>query len=955
MIHLFLKFKPMKKLFLLSLFSLLIGAYSFALNHSGTISSNEAWFSSDNPHIITGNLIVGSGATLLIQPGCEIYFNGNYRFEVKGTLVANGTEVNPIIFTSNQAVPAKGDWRFIYFDGPGAGSIMNYCEVSYGGSVATRGMINFRNASNGLIISNTVLSNSASYGFEYRNNAADPQIFDCEVTACDNYPVRTFADRVKDLSGSMVFLGNTPNAIQVRAQSVSTGFWANFGIPYVIAGNVTVSDGETLTLEEGNTLKFDANRLLTVAGTLVANGTLTDRIVFTSNQTVPANGDWNRIHFNGADAGSVLNYCDILYAGSGTSAIDVNNSGSNLMISNSTVKYSASYGVYVRNGSIPKFLNSIVSLNTGTGIYITGASAAEFGSNISEWNDIFGNGDYELRNGTIDIAAKYIYWGVGVCGNVSDRIYDKANQNNLGIVDYDPWLNADHQLPAFITTWTGAISPLWNDDANWDNGAPCAPVSAIIPKVTTNQPIVVFTEECDNLTIEAGAELTIFSGASLQVLGDFFMEANANGTASLFENGGFSVANNSTVQFYVTENRWHYVSPPLTDQTANTFFDMFLYDYNETIDEWQNISEPTTPLPVGVGYKVWSSTTHPPNNPPGTKSVEFTGGDLNSGNYILPVTKTGNGWNLVGNPYPSAIGWNSSGWIKSQIDATVYVWNGVQYITWNGSVGDLTGGVIPAMQGFMVKATAANPLLIISNSTRLHGPDPYKASPVDRLLEISVTGNGYSDKTFVNFNESATAGFDNEFDGHKIYGIEEAPQLYTKQGDNMLRVNVLPDVYSGLLIPVSLEIPAEGEYSFAFGGIQSFSAGVTIYLEDMKEDKMVEITQDGQYIFTGSPTDDPDRFMLHFGVLYVEEEAALNEDSGLYHIYSYENTVYVQNTYQQDVAGSVTVYNIMGQEILSRKLENTPLNKLTLNSGSGYYIVKVLSDSGVYSEKVFIK
>jgi hypothetical protein len=211
---------------------------------------------------ITGNLIVGSGATLLIQPGCEIYFNGNYRFEVKGILVANGTEVDPIIFTSNQPVPAKGDWRFIYFDGPGAGSIMNYCEVSYGGSVATRGMINFRNPSNGLIISNTVLSNSASYGFEYRNNAADPLIFDCEVTDCDNYPVRTFADRVKDISGSMVFMGNTPNAIQVRAQNVTTGFWANFDIPYEIAGNITVNDGATLTLEEGNILKFDADEIV---------------------------------------------------------------------------------------------------------------------------------------------------------------------------------------------------------------------------------------------------------------------------------------------------------------------------------------------------------------------------------------------------------------------------------------------------------------------------------------------------------------------------------------------------------------------------------------------------------------------------------------------------------------------------------------------------------------------
>jgi hypothetical protein len=356
-----------------------------------------------------------------------------------------------------------------------------------------------------------------------------------------------------------------------------------------------------------------------------------------------------------------------------------------------------------------------------------------------------------------------------------------------------------------------------------------------------------------------------------------------------------------------------------------------------------------------VGYKVWSSTTYPPANPPGTKSVDFTGGDVNSGNYFLPVTFNGNGWNLVGNPYPSAVDWDLPGWIKSKIDATVYVWDGAQYLTWNGTVGDLTGGVIPAMQAFFVKATGSNPLLVVSNSTRSHGPDPYKSEPVDRLLELTVNGNGYSDQMYVNFNELATVGFDTEYDAYKLMGIEDAPQLYTRLGNDILKVSTLPAVYSGLTIPVALEVPADGEYSFAFDGIQSFNAGVTIYLEDMKEDKMIEITQDGQYVFNGSPADEPDRFMLHFGVLNVEEEVALNEENDLYHIYSYENTVYVQNTYQQDIAGSVTVYNIMGQEILSRELGNTPLNKFTVDGGSGYYIVKVISGSGVYSEKVFIK
>jgi len=944
----------MKNLFLLTMLLMIMGTHSFALNHSGTISSSETWFSSDNPHIITGNIVVAAGAILTIEPGCEIYFNGNFRFEVRGALIADGTMNSPIIFTSNNAIPAKGDWRYISFNNPDSGSVMNYCEISYGGSLGVRGMVMFENASNGLIISNTTLNHSASYGFVYWNNTADPQILDCTVTDSDNYPVRIFADRVKDLSGNMVFTGNTPNEILVRSQAINSGTWSNFGVPYFIEGNIAVNIGETLTLQPGNMLKFNAGRIFTVSGTLVADGTETERIVFTSGSFTPVSGDWNRIHFNNAGPGNVLNYCDILYAGSASSAIDVNNSGNHVQITNSTVKYSASYGVYIRNGSVPKFINTIITENSGIGIYITGASGAEFGSDLSEWNDVYGNGDYELRNGSLDIAAKYIYWGVEFCDDVPELIYDQMDQSNLGLVDYDPCLNESHQFPPLITTWTGAESPLWNDDANWDKGAPNAGVSAIIPKVMTSQPFVVFNEACDNLTMEGGAELTIFSGGDLQVFGDLFMQANENGTSSLTENGGFSVAGNVTVQFYVTADRWHYVSPPTSDQTANTFYDMYLYDYIEATDLWHNIIDPATPLPVGTGYKVWSSTINPPNNPPGTKSVEFVDGNLNSGNYFLPVTYTNNGWNLVGNPYPSAVSWNSSGWLKSKIDATVYVWNGVQYITWNGTVGDLTGGIIPAMQGFMVKATGTNPLLLISNSTRLHGPDPYKARPVSRLFEITVSGNSYDDKTYIHFNEQATTGFDSEFDGYKIYGIEEAPQLYTRSGEDMLRVNVLPEIIPGLVVPVALEVPARGEYTFIFDGLTTFEENITMYLEDIKENHMIEVAQHGQYVFSANPSDSPDRFMLHFGL--VGEEAFVSAgDNEAFHIYSYQNTVYVQSFLQQEISGSVMIHNMMGQEILNNKLENTSLNKFSLNTGSGYYVVKVLSDSGVYSQKVFIK
>lgn len=84
-------------------------------------------------------------ATLTIEPGVTVRFDGGKKMQVNGGLVACGTESEPIIFTSNQPVPAAGDWRNIEFaetaipskyDNTGdyiGGSILQHCIVEYAG------------------------------------------------------------------------------------------------------------------------------------------------------------------------------------------------------------------------------------------------------------------------------------------------------------------------------------------------------------------------------------------------------------------------------------------------------------------------------------------------------------------------------------------------------------------------------------------------------------------------------------------------------------------------------------------------------------------------------------------------------------------------------------------------------------------------------------------------------
>jgi parallel beta-helix repeat protein len=114
------------------------------------------------------------------------------------------------------------------------------------------------------------------------------------------------------------------------------------------------------------------------------------------------------------------------------------------------------YGVYGANAS-PTFLNCEITDNLAYGIYLSGASYPTFGSSLSEWNDVYGNGpgdpDRDLCNGTEDIVAAYVYWGTLVESQIQARIHHEPDDIALGRVYFSPWTNAAHD-----TTYEGGIT-----------------------------------------------------------------------------------------------------------------------------------------------------------------------------------------------------------------------------------------------------------------------------------------------------------------------------------------------------------------------------------------------------------------------------------------------------------------------------------------------------------------
>jgi len=133
--------------------------------HSGDISSNETWTS--GTHIITGDVTVLDGVTLTIDPDCIVKFDYGTVLCIQGVLIADGSDDHRIYFTSNQSIPAPGDWKYIYLDYADPGTLLDYCEVSYGGSIGC--MVYIRGCYDNVHISNSSFSYSNTSGIYIRD------------------------------------------------------------------------------------------------------------------------------------------------------------------------------------------------------------------------------------------------------------------------------------------------------------------------------------------------------------------------------------------------------------------------------------------------------------------------------------------------------------------------------------------------------------------------------------------------------------------------------------------------------------------------------------------------------------------------------------------------------------------------------------------------------------------
>jgi hypothetical protein len=482
----------------------------------------------------------------------------------------------------------------------------------------------------------------------------------------------------------------------------------------------------------------------------------------------------------------------------------------------------------------------------------------------------------------------------------------------------------------------------------------------------------------NNLTVGSGSKFTIAPAKAVTVSGT----TTLNGTESLeiksdatsmgsFIDNGFSGAGTAKVERWVSTTnpstpgtRWEYVSSPITAASSSIFTSAShaLYYADETQNTYVGIPNGTPQnMVIMQGYtRKYVST-----DSDGDIAKTFTG-TLNTGAVEpLAIGLTGttistvfNGWNLVGNPYPSAMNWDAvSGWTKTNLDNAIYFRNNGNYGSYISGVGTNRGTqYIPPMQAFWVRVTSGQTTgsLTCNNNVRVHNAhNIYKTSSFNNILHITATNNanGLTDDTYILFNPDATDGFDGQYDAYKMFAADSTyPQAYTNNGNDDIAINSLSELLGERTVPLGFKTSISGQFTFTVDMVSSFTDnGNTVYLEDLQTGNYQDLSANSSYQFSSGVTAGLNRFLLHFNPTITDiTESAKSHIQ----IFGYNNEVHIKSLNMLN--GDVNVYDLLGQVVATKHLSGTTSDVITLELKSAVYIVKYTTSVQTITEKIVI-
>ncbi|MGB2868836.1 MAG: hypothetical protein WBD36_10315 [Bacteroidota bacterium] len=224
----------------------------------------------------------------------------------------------------------------------------------------------------------------------------------------------------------------SPAAQSVSGTITSNTTWSGY---YNVVGNVTVNSGATLTVSPGSVVAFSSGTSLFSYGSLLANGTSSSKVTFTTASGTGSYGSWGSIVLDGNGAsGSSLDNVIMKYGTeirpNNVPSFSVTNStiestinginawGSRGTVSNNSFSFQRDHGIIVSNSTIGTQYNTITkSDNSG--------AALLYNENSNGWgNYVFHNDIYGYNWGVASSYGASIHFGDQYAGyhSVNNRI-----------------------------------------------------------------------------------------------------------------------------------------------------------------------------------------------------------------------------------------------------------------------------------------------------------------------------------------------------------------------------------------------------------------------------------------------------------------------------------------------------------------------------------------------------
>jgi hypothetical protein len=492
--------------------------------------------------------------------------------------------------------------------------------------------------------------------------------------------------------------------------------------------------------------------------------------------------------------------------------------------------------------------------------------------------------------------------------------------------------------------------------------------------------------ECDTFSVNPGASVTITSGTTLTVTSAIDLESNSFSYSSLILDGsilGTINYNRYTAQIQIgIVGTNDLISAPVVGQTFGSFDTAntnlvasgtlrAFAPYNTASGSYENYDttiNASTILDAGKGYRV--ATTD-------GSTLTFTGTVRTNDVLDVPISdaSAGSGWNLIGNPYPSYIDFNTFfNTNTSEFDAestyqAIYGYDGDAsngWVVWNlATIADdtITELIAPG-QAFFVKSKAGGGSVNFTTEMRragssddfINGRQPLSNVALCKLKLQSAVNES---STNIYFIEGSTRGLDVGYDAGSYTGNTAEFSIFSNLVEENtgldMAIQALPyNDFNAVSVPLGIKAEAGVELTVGVDDISTLPSNINVYLEDTVQNTWT-LLNNTDYTFTPNIVlNGTGRFFIRYSSVTLSTNA--NNRNDLI-IYATSNPKELVIKGQLSRNTEAALYDIQGRLVIAQKLDAfSPLNSIDVSRVSkGIYIVKVSNQNQIKTQKLIIK